>query len=149
MSMGTTWMSSSRHRGFSMIEVLVTLVVVAFGLLGFARLQVDALKNNRIAMQRSLAAFHAHSLIESMRANSAGNYNQDFVVKQCSDPVEGDDVAARDLAAWNIALDCHLSQGQGKVDVANGTVTITLRWKESTSSADPYITWTTVTALSL
>jgi type IV pilus assembly protein PilV len=58
-----------RQSGFSLIEVLVTMFVIAIGLLGFAGLQAYSLKSNTLATQRSLAAMHSHSIIESIRAN--------------------------------------------------------------------------------
>lgn len=71
-----------RHRpqaGFSLIEVLITLFVVAVGLLSIAGLQAFSKKSNFDAVQRSTAAALAQDIIERMRANSAlaANYVTD------------------------------------------------------------------------
>jgi type IV pilus assembly protein PilV len=55
--------------GLSMVEVLVTLVIVATGLLGFAKLQAAALSSTQNARVRSLVALQAASLAAAMSAN--------------------------------------------------------------------------------
>ncbi len=60
-----------RSRGFSMIEVLVAIVVLSFGLLGMVGLQAAALKNNRDARLQSTAVGFAREMAEMMRANAA------------------------------------------------------------------------------
>jgi type IV pilus assembly protein PilV len=57
--------------GLSLIEVLVTLVVIAVGLLGLAKMQAAALSNTQVARMRSLVALQAASLAAAMRANRA------------------------------------------------------------------------------
>jgi len=55
--------------GFSMMEVLVSILVTATGLLGFAKLQAAALSNTQTARVRSLIALQASSLSAAMIAN--------------------------------------------------------------------------------
>jgi type IV pilus assembly protein PilV len=55
--------------GFSLVEVMVTLVVMSVGLLGIAKMQALALSNTAVASTRSLAAIEASSLAASMHAN--------------------------------------------------------------------------------
>lgn len=61
-----------QQQGLSLIEVLISLVVVAIGLLGVAGLQATASQANYIAYQYSMAARLAENLAESMRANRVG-----------------------------------------------------------------------------
>lgn len=75
----------SKQRGFSLIEILVSIVVLSFGVLGMVGLQATALKGNRDARLQSEALGLARELAEMMRANpsvatqSAGNpYLGDF-----------------------------------------------------------------------
>lgn len=62
--------AGSRQEGFSLIEVLVALVVIAIGLLGIAKMQVLALTETANASRRSIAAIEAASLAASMHANN-------------------------------------------------------------------------------
>ena len=45
--------------GFTMLEVLISIVIIAFGLLGVAGLQAFALKNNNSASLRTTATILA------------------------------------------------------------------------------------------
>ena len=56
--------------GFSLVEVLVSIVVLSFGLLGMVGLQAAALKYNRDAKNQSVAVSLARELAEMMRANA-------------------------------------------------------------------------------
>ncbi|MBB3180507.1 type IV pilus modification protein PilV [Variovorax sp. Sphag1AA] len=64
-------MATTKHQalGFSMIEVLVSLVIIAFGLLGLSRMQAAAMGNTQIARARSLISLQASSLAASMHGN--------------------------------------------------------------------------------
>jgi type IV pilus assembly protein PilV len=55
--------------GFSLVEVMVALVVLAVGLLGIAKLQGAAFSNTSTAARRSLAAIEADSMAAAMHAN--------------------------------------------------------------------------------
>jgi type IV pilus assembly protein PilV len=60
----------SRHcRGFTLIEVLVSLIIIGVGMLGIAKIQALAYASTGSASLRSLAALQASSLAASMRAN--------------------------------------------------------------------------------
>ncbi len=65
-------MNKSKQNGFSMIEVLITMVIMAVGLLGLAGLQATSLRNNESAYQRSQAAQMAYDMLDRMRVNAAG-----------------------------------------------------------------------------
>ena len=57
------------NRGFSMIEVLVTILLMSVALLGVAKMQAAAVSNTQIARVRSLIAIQAGSLAASMHGN--------------------------------------------------------------------------------
>ena len=59
----------SRIKGFSLVEVLVTLIVVSVGLLGLAKMESLALVSTNVAGTRSIAAIQASSLAAAMHAN--------------------------------------------------------------------------------
>jgi type IV pilus assembly protein PilV len=60
-----------RMRGFSLVEVLVSLVIIAVGLLGIAKIQTIAYAETGTSSLRSIAAIEASSMAASMRANRA------------------------------------------------------------------------------
>jgi type IV pilus assembly protein PilV len=63
---------NSRHvcsAGFSLVEVLISIIVLSFGLLGMVGLQATALQSNRDAKLQSIAVNLARELAEVMRNN--------------------------------------------------------------------------------
>ncbi|MDO9167110.1 MAG: type IV pilus modification protein PilV [Rhodoferax sp.] len=77
---------SRSESGFSLIEVLISIVVLSFGLLGMVGMQAASLQSNREARLQSSAVVLARELAELMRGNKAigilttGNpYLGDFV----------------------------------------------------------------------
>lgn len=57
--------------GFSLLEVLVSVLILSFGLLGMAGLQLKSLQNSHSAYQRTLATVIAMDAGERLWANSA------------------------------------------------------------------------------
>lgn len=64
--------SRTNSAGFAMLEVLIAILVVSFGLLGLAGLQAVGLRNNHSAYMRSIATQEAYDIADRMRANKAG-----------------------------------------------------------------------------
>lgn len=67
------------QHGFSMLEILVSVVVISIGLLGLAGLQATSLKANAGAYERTQASILAQDILDRMQANfvgvQAGDYN--------------------------------------------------------------------------
>jgi len=61
----------TRSRGFTLLEVLVALVVIAVGMLGIAVLYVEGLKAERTSIYRTSAVNMAADLADRIRANPA------------------------------------------------------------------------------
>lgn len=60
---------SKQQTGFGLIEILVSVVIMAIGLLGLAALQNTSLKLSYDSYIRSQATFLAYDLIDRVRAN--------------------------------------------------------------------------------
>jgi type IV pilus assembly protein PilV len=56
-------------RGFSLVEVLVSLIVIGVGMLGLAKIQALAYASTGTASLRSVAALESAGLVAAMRAN--------------------------------------------------------------------------------
>ncbi|MEM9601938.1 MAG: type IV pilus modification protein PilV [Pseudomonadota bacterium] len=57
------------QRGVTMLEVLVTVAILAIGLLGVAGLQVQALRSTKVSFERSVILEHSSRIMEAIRAN--------------------------------------------------------------------------------
>lgn len=110
-------------RGFSLIEVLVSVLILGVGLLGMAALQVRALRTSQMSLQRSLATQLAYDIADRMRANpvglAAGNYNNQSAGTNAQACESGTctpaNMAAYDLKNWNDAMANQLLGGKGVV----------------------------------
>ena len=73
------------ERGFTIIELLVTLVIVSIGMLGVAKMQAAAVAETGVARTRSLMTFQAEALAAMMRSNkgfwqSSTAYTQNITI---------------------------------------------------------------------
>jgi type IV pilus assembly protein PilV len=141
--------SVADQKGMTLIEVLVTLILVSVGLLGVAALQLASLRNNEESYMRSQASVLAADILDRMRANSiafrAGDYDVSFSTPEEETAEEApaeeteesegeeeatDSAASRDIAAWQTELARLLPNGTGQIESDGNIATITIRWSE-------------------
>jgi type IV pilus assembly protein PilV len=128
------------QRGVSLLEILVTLIVLSIGLLGLAALQIKSERVAHNAALRYLAVVNAYDMVDRMRANrsgvNAGAYNNISGIG--SDPgcistgCTASQMATTDKYQWNTNLASQLPSGAGTVSGtgANSIFTITVTWNE-------------------
>jgi type IV pilus assembly protein PilV len=118
--------------GFSMIEILIAIVVLSFGLLGLAGLQLQGIKNNHSAHTRSQAVDLAYDILDRMRANRAAALNGEYTIAfDTSITGTPTSVPDQDLAAWKTALSSKLPSGNGAITTAAQNVTVSVSWNDS------------------
>lgn len=104
-------MPANQH-GFSLLEVMIALLVLAVGLLGLAALQNMGLRLGHESYQRTQATFLISDIIDRMRANPRGAKNGNYLVALTSTPpaavqdcsliscISSTDMANYDLHQW-------------------------------------------------
>lgn len=134
--------------GFTLLEVLITMVVMALGLLGYAGLQMASLKNSASAYQRSQATILAYDMIDRMRANKAQAVGGAYSIVMGASP-GGSGVAGADLIDWKTLVQNALPGGDAQITVdAAGNVLITIQWADKRDrSASANSTFNTQTVL--
>jgi len=124
-----------KQNGFSMLEVLVTIVIVSFGLLGIAGLIANSLKANHSSYARSQASWLANDIIDSMRANrSVAEVTASPYILAIGDSPSGSGIPFDDLTAWRAKLAEVLPSGTGGVGIDaahDNKVVVTIQWDDS------------------
>lgn len=119
------------HRGFSLVEVLVALLVLSIGLLGLAGLQAGSVQANNSAYLRSQATVLAYDLLDRMRANRAAALDGDYNRNIGDSVPSGSNLAEQDLASWLNTLGATLPSGDGSVDMEENRVTVVVQWADN------------------
>jgi type IV pilus assembly protein PilV len=151
--------SARSSGGFTLIEVLVSLVVLSIGLLGTAKLMIFSARSNDSAYLRTQATALAYEMLDNMRANQqqaiAGSYatalsavatNPGFTclgATVCTPP----NLALYDIYQWKLRLNATsgipplgaLPAGQGSVATTltgtQTTVAITVSWDDTVAQS--------------
>lgn len=133
------------QRGISMIEILVTLLVISFAMLGAVGLQMQSLRMNVAGQFRSQAVFFAGDLAERMEANKDAALAGDYLTAETSTPVNAGkdcisatcsalELADSDLQQWGTAIQAALPGATWAVTTSSGaganpsTFTIVVKW---------------------
>ncbi|PPI78975.1 type IV pilus modification protein PilV [Marinobacter flavimaris] len=148
----------SRQSGFTMIEILVTLFILAIGLLGLAGLLFEGMRNNQGSYLRTQASILAYDMADRMRANSAeaqgGSYGgfstatiQSTTLPACTGQTAGctpSDQVTVDQVEWTLQVQgtggdmAMLPGGVGTIahDATSGIYTVTIQWDEASRAGD-------------
>lgn len=133
--------NSQRQAGVSLLEVLISVLILGVTLLGIAAMQARALNNGQSSFENSQMVIHTYSIIEAMRANrsaaTGGAYN---LAMTCSLPSAGTSLASADIRAWLESMKTGLSGAAnassdtttcGSIACTSSTCTITVQWDDS------------------
>ncbi len=131
-----------RAAGFTLIEVLIAIVIVAVGLLGLPALQLVTLKSADGSRHRASAIALTQDMADRLRANSAGSvlgvtvnkgYNRPRSLRSdeaYNSPKAGcrsvgcppEEMVLDDLAGWQARINQTLPGGIGVVCIDSGTL---------------------------
>lgn len=144
-----------KHKGFSLIEAMVALLVIAVGLLGIAGMQALSVNSTATSRVRALASIEASNMAAYMGANSSywrgalgvsvtvspqagGAVLTDATLNSLSVDCAGStctpqQMAAYDLKQWGSAQQLGLLPGgEGAVscNAISGVCTVTVGWSQ-------------------
>jgi type IV pilus assembly protein PilV len=134
--------SMGRHvRGVSLVEVLVSVVVLSIGLLGVAAMQSIALRGGQSSLESSQAVIQTASIIEAIRANKAGSYNGTYNAVPAA--TASSSLAQKDLNEWiagmrgvanwqGVTLTPAIVSGDAQATISGcpATCVITVQWND-------------------
>ncbi|MDR2625532.1 MAG: type IV pilus modification protein PilV [Zoogloeaceae bacterium] len=100
--------NKDRAGGFSLLEVLVTALILNIGILGLLGSQMAALKMNQAAISRSIASEYAYAMVDKIRGDAAAARNGDYDVRTLTlaSGIVGQTgtVAEKERALWALQL---------------------------------------------
>lgn len=142
-------MKRHRQRGFSLLEVLVTVVILSIGMLGVAAVLVTVHKANASSYLRQQAVQQAYDILDRMRANRSvalqGGYDVALntvpgtpAVNCTSGSCSPAQLASYDKWQWRTDITNIMPSGAGSVVTASfGTapnvstqVTVVVQWSD-------------------
>jgi len=127
-----------RNQGFSLIEILVSLVVLSIGLIGLSGLQIVSLKGTNNAHYRTQASLLIMDLSDRMRANVSGVADGDYrlvssidcsssTAKNCADlSCSSSELATFDRHAFACRTKKLLPNGELSIECADNNCTATI-----------------------
>ena len=131
--------SGKRVRGFTLIEVLISLIIMSVGMLGIAGLYVHSMQAGRTSMLRHNAVTLAGDIADRIRANptagpayalAGANNNCVGAGRDCTVA----QMAANDIFLWDAQAAATLPNGAINIVFNNGpfppTYQITVSWTE-------------------
>lgn len=126
-----------KQAGTSLIEVLVTILIVSLGLLGVAGVVGMGLKDSHSSYGRTQASLLAVDIVDRMRANRAAAQaiGKPYDLGMTDTPT-GATIPNLDLIAWRAALAAALPSGKGSVsmDATTLKVRVVVQWDDSRAS---------------
>ena len=154
----------SPQSGFSMIEVLVSLLIIATAMLGAAGIQLRALQLGQGSLFRTQAILLADDLAERMEANKiaatdsstanglyglAATSTLPSTAPSCTSACGASDMAKLDLYQWQILVPSLLPQSSWSVSqTVSGnpsTYQITVNWVDSRGDSSAQTSTSAVT----
>ena len=129
--------------GLTMIESLVSLLVISIGLLGIAALQISSLQQTASAQWHSQAVWYSYEMIDRINANrdSFNDYigvdtnaenDQNCRAEACT-PAQ---LVTADAREWGEMMQS-LPGGRGQItDAGNNSLLVTVMWNDNSAESN-------------
>ena len=134
------------QRGVSLIELLVAILIFAFGMLGLAGLQNRTLGFSQVSLYRSQATALSDDVLDRMRADrtnaKAGHWDTELETK--ASDISGTTFTDQDLKEWKQEIENLLPSGRGliKYEAGKGNrVTVEISWDERGAQQNKWVTY--------
>lgn len=133
--------------GFTIVETLVALLVIAIGVIGIAALYSDQARTNKESQPQVQAAALAEAIAERIRATSEGRAGYATTVGVvCNPKLEPKlplDAAAQEAACWEDEVEQKLPGGLGTIrrDVTTSPVSyvVAVSWSTPETGTASYV----------
>lgn len=122
----------TRQRGLTLLEVLISVLLLSVGILGVAGLQLHSLQSSTEADVRSQARLHVRDMIERVRMMPEQREAFRVQASSCaSDSLPGGSgFVANELNNWCRAVARGLPGGRGEISVSGSDIRVRVSWLE-------------------
>jgi type IV pilus assembly protein PilV len=115
-------------KGTSLVEVMVSVLILSVGLLGIAAMQATALRNTQSSMERTQAVVQSYAILDNLRVAQANTFNLSWTCAIAGSATS----ASTDMATWVAStMDKVSNDACAQVSCAAGVCTIDVRWNDS------------------
>ncbi|UTW05644.1 type IV pilus modification protein PilV (plasmid) [Amphritea atlantica] len=127
----------SSEQGTTLIEVLVTLVLVTIGLAGMMAMQARGIQQNQSAYLRTQAITLANDMADRIRLNRQAGLTDDYALTLSQEATDfsaeaisdsSKKLAYSDLNGWLNWLSTILPEGDAEIKRAGQRIIIVIRW---------------------
>jgi type IV pilus assembly protein PilV len=130
----------TKQGGATLIEILVAVLILSFGMLGMSALQIRALQGNQSSIQRSQATMLSYYIMDAMRVDresaKGGDYNTNSGFVCGSVGITGSGLAKDTLRNWLDSTDAAMG---GDASLTCGSVacdgnyqcTVRIKWDDT------------------
>jgi type IV pilus assembly protein PilV len=125
--------AKGKTSGFSLIEVMVAILVLGLGLLGFALLQTMSVRFTQSANQRTQATHLAYDMLDQIRANrlAVAQYAGNYAATATGCAPDATITSAKYKVIWQCRLGLALGAGASAVvSYDNGVATVAITWAD-------------------
>jgi len=134
---------NSKHKGFSLIEVMIAVVVFSFGLLGVAGMLAYSIKAGHNGYMRSQAIFLVSSMGDMIRGsgdtedivsiyNGSGYSGYSDVSAVCLDVACNEtELVERNILLWSNMISLLLPHSSGSISCVDNLCEIKVVWTEA------------------
>ena len=138
-----------QQSGFSLIEVMISALVISIGMLGVAGLQLVSMKGSHQSFMRHQATFLVQDVMERMRANpsqlssydafdtdASGSFNCPATTDCNAAACNAAEIVAYDKSSLACGLNQHLSKGRIQIICTDGAgcadsnIAVQVSWSE-------------------
>lgn len=135
-----------KQSGYLLLETMITIGILAVGLLGISAMQLTSLKNGHSAVQRGEAAFLVAAMTDRMRANTYAVYANHYhnltrsTVMQTGEISNAQERAQFDYDVWRNEIDQLFNSSaspQGTINCLTTTnCVLEISWEDNRANSE-------------
>lgn len=122
LQMGVDMNSRKYGSGIVLLEVLISMLLFSFGVLGMVGLQIVATQNSVNSQDRAIASILANDMVALMWIKKSDSINKPTITN--------------DITLWKSKVEnSSLSNALGEVTQVGDVITVTISWKAPTKTS--------------